>query len=95
MSFISIPLFLMAIGHTIHATVQGPLVNKYADKRNKDMIPRIFSLLKIYEGLVINLGIYTYGNLRQWTGSYFVVSAVIVVSTSIGVVLGIYLHLLG
>ena len=87
----AIPILFIGIGHAMEATIQGPIVNKYVDSKDKDVIPQIFSMLKIFEGLVLSIAVYANGHIRQIYGSYFGVSAMILVNTSIGIFIGLYL----
>ena len=89
---VSVPILMYGIGHAMLATVQAPIVNKYADPTNKDMIPQIFSWLKIFEGMSLSVVIYTNGHIRQITGSYLGVSLLIIVLAFLGILVSLRLH---
>mmetsp|Transcript_935 Transcript_935/g.1672 ORF Transcript_935/g.1672 Transcript_935/m.1672 type:complete len:305 (+) Transcript_935:303-1217(+) len=85
---VAVPILLIGIGHTMQATIQGPIVNKYIDSQNKDEITQIFSILKIFEGLVLSITMYANGHIRQITGTYFGVSLLIIVVSALGQFVG-------
>mmetsp|Transcript_11587 Transcript_11587/g.17532 ORF Transcript_11587/g.17532 Transcript_11587/m.17532 type:complete len:355 (-) Transcript_11587:165-1229(-) len=89
---ISIPILSLGVGHAMQATLQGPIVNKIVGSNNPAIIPQVFSTMKIFEGLILSISMYLNGHIRQLTGSYFGVSLLILVNSSIGVGLCIYLR---
>ena len=89
-AFIFVPILFIGFGHALNATLNGPIVNKVL--ANQKLIPRVFSLMKILEGLVLSLGMYINGYIRQSTGSYTGVCALIIFNSILGIGLAKYLQ---
>ena len=55
------------------------------------MIPRVFSMLKIFEGTILAIVMYINGHVRQSMGNYTGVSLMIVLESSICAMVALYL----
>lgn len=56
------------------------------------MIPRVFSVLKIFEGTILAIVMYINGHVRQNMGNYTGVSLLIVLESSICAMVALYLN---
>jgi hypothetical protein len=87
---IIIPILLIGCGHSMMATLQGPIVNKLC--QDKAQIPLVFSKMKVYEGVAISVMMYVTGYVRQKSGSYIGVSILLIVTAGISIFFAVYLE---
>lgn len=86
---IIVPILFIGFGHSMMATLQGPIVNKLCE--DKSMIPLIFSKMKIFEGISISVMMYSTGLVRQKTGSYTGVSLLLIATAAVSIFFAVYL----
>ena len=76
-----LPIFAIGIGHALNSTLAVPMVNKVVARKQH---PEVLSTIKILEGCNISLFMYVYGAIRETTGQYDEVSAIIMTWCVVG-----------
>ena len=77
-----LPIVLIGLAHAMQATLLTPLLNKHLS--NQNLMPRVLSVLKVLEGMILAISMYIYGHVRQSEGNYSGVNLLIIIGALIG-----------